>query len=298
MARDGKLRLRVLDAYGNFIREKADVLLRNQTVTDHVRLSGLDLGQELVVDSLLGPPQNLYLLEISAPSYRPVRRFVSTATGSGPTRLIYLPIDAHKVVRVDFPAYEDLAEGARRLLERSDAVLGQSGHAGKDLYLNLDPIRRAGLLNILAKCRRTLLANGEHVLTYLAADASALLEIRGDRFFASVPKELREEVKHSVAEEIFEPVSGALHTPPKGYSPAGSFKTRDSYGNLQLTFFARGSRWVADIDIDDAAGLEHVFQVLRNALTGRPTHPYDIHQILLVHQELDSGYRLKTAAPA
>lgn len=298
MARDGKLRLRILDAYGNFIQEKADVLLRNQAVTDQVRLAGLDLAQEVVVDALLGPPQNLYLLELAAPSYRPVRRFVSTATRPGPARLIYLPIDSHKVVRVDFPAYEDLAEGARRLLERSDAVLGQSGHAGKELYLNLDPIRRAGLLNILAKCRRTLLANGEHVLGYLAAEPSALLEIRGDRFFVAVPKELREEVKHSVAEEIFEPVSGALHTPPKGFSAAGSFKTRDSYGNLQLTFFARGNRWVADIDIDDAAGLEHVFQVMRNALTGRPTHPYDIHQILLIHQELDSGYRLRTAATA
>jgi len=298
MARDGRLELRVLDAYGHFIQERADVVLRNQAVTDHVRLAGLDLSREAVIGDLLGPPQNLYLLEIGAPSYRPVRRFVSTTTRSGSARLISLPIDPHKVVRVDFPAYEDLAEAACRLLERSDGVLGQSGHAGKDLYLNLDPIRRAGLLNILAKCRRTLLANGESVLAYLAAEPSALVEIRGDRFFASVPKELREEVKHSVAEEIFEPVSGALHTPPKGFSPAGSFKTRDSYGNLQLTFFARGSRWVADIDIDDAAGLEHVFQVVRNALTGRPTHPYDIHQILLLHQELDSGYRLRTAAPA
>jgi len=298
MARDGKLTLRVLDAYGNPVQEKADLVLRNQAVTDHVRLAGLDLAREVVIDNLLGPPQNLYLMEIAAPSYRPVRRFVSTSARAVSPRLIYLPIDSNKVVRVDFPAYEDLPEAARRLLERSNGVLGQSGHAGKDLYLNLDPIRRAGLLNILAKCRRTLLANGESVAAYLASEPSALVEIRGDRFFASVPKELREEVKHSVAAEIFEPVSGALHRPPSGFSPAGSFKTRDSYGNLQLTFFARGNRWVADIDIDDAAGLEHVFQVVRNAVTGRPTHPYDIHQILLIHQELDSGYRLRTTAPS
>jgi hypothetical protein len=49
---------------------------------------------------------------------------------------------------------------------------------------------------------------------------------------------------------------------------------------------------VADIDIDDAAGLEHVFQVVRNALSGRPTHPYDIHEILLAYQEIDPGYNL------
>jgi hypothetical protein len=48
---------------------------------------------------------------------------------------------------------------------------------------------------------------------------------------------------------------------------------------------------VADIDIDDAAGLEHVFQVARNALTRRPTHPYFIRDLLLRHQEIDPGYR-------
>jgi hypothetical protein len=298
MARDGRLRLRVVDAYGEFIQEKVEVTLRNQALSDQVRLTELDVSREVVIGNLLGPPNNLYLTEIVAPSYRPVRRFLSTDGRAGQVRQIRLPIDARKVVRVDFPAYGELGEATRALLERSGAVLGQGGHAGQDLYLNLDPIRRAGLLNILAKTGRTLLANGRSVLSYLAEEGSELLEIRGDRFFAAVPKELREEVKHSVADETFEPAPDTLHTPPKGFSRAGSFKTRDTYGNLQLTFFARGNRWVADIDIDDAAGLEHVFQVVRNALTGAPTHPYDIHQILLVHQELDSGYRLRTAAPA
>jgi hypothetical protein len=36
-----------------------------------------------------------------------------------------------------------------------------------------------------------------------------------------------------------------------------------------------------------------VFQVLRNSLTGRPTHPYDIHEILLLHQKLDVGYQFE-----
>ena len=48
---------------------------------------------------------------------------------------------------------------------------------------------------------------------------------------------------------------------------------------------------VADIDIDDAAGLEHLFQVVRNAITGRPTHPFNIHEILVFHQKIDPGYR-------
>jgi hypothetical protein len=75
-----------------------------------------------------------------------------------------------------------------------------------------------------------------------------------------------------------------------GFNKAGSYKTEDAYGNLQLTFFMKGDECVADIDIDDAAGLGHVFQVLRNALANRATHPYDIHEILLFHQKLDPLY--------
>jgi len=85
-------------------------------------------------------------------------------------------------------------------------------------------------------------------------------------------------------------VSGALHHPPTGFAEAGSFKTPDHYGNLCLTFFMKGDDCVADIDIDDAGGLEHAFQVLRNKLSGHPTHPYNIHEILVGYQQLDPGY--------
>ena len=105
--------------------------------------------------------------------------------------------------------------------------------------------------------------------------------------------ELREEVKNSALSGHFFEAPSGLHRPPDGFESAGSWKTPDHYGNLQVTFFAKGSsEWVADIDIDDAGGLAHVFQVLRNHLTGRPTHPYDIQQILLVHQKIDPGYSL------
>ena len=52
----------------------------------------------------------------------------------------------------------------------------------------------------------------------------------------------------------------------------------------------KGDDCVADIDIDDASGLEHVFQVVRNKLSGKPTHPYNIHEILVAHQKIDPGY--------
>jgi len=42
---------------------------------------------------------------------------------------------------------------------------------------------------------------------------------------------------------------------------------------------------------DDAGGLGHIFQVLKNHFTGQPTHPYNIHEILMAHQHLDAAYR-------
>jgi hypothetical protein len=33
-----------------------------------------------------------------------------------------------------------------------------------------------------------------------------------------------------------------------------------------------------------------VFQVVRNSVSGRPTHPFDIHEILVTHQRLEPGY--------
>jgi hypothetical protein len=173
-----------------------------------------------------------------------------------------------------------------RLLENSPGVLGFEGVSGPDLYSALPPLSRAGLLNILAKSRRTRLSNTRPVLSYF----ESLVEIRGDRFYVQTPHELREETKNSALAELFFEVNATLHRTKPGFSLAGSWKTPDNYGNLQLTFSTDGTNWMADVDIDDAAGIAHVFQVLRNAFTG-PTHPYDIHQILIHHQELDPDYR-------
>ena len=207
------------------------------------------------------------------------------ASGITPLSLTF-PIDPGKVTKVNFPAYPKLADDLRTLLENSDKAFSFEAMKGKDLYDALDDIRKAGLLNIAVKAGTTPLSNKKTVLSYI----QKLNEIRGDRFFCVVPKELREETKNSVAEGLFHPADQSLHHPPPGFSPAGSFKTPDHYGNLQLTFFMNGDDCVADIDIDDAAGLEHVFQVVRNKLSGNPTHPYNIHEILVGYQKLDPGY--------
>jgi hypothetical protein len=181
------------------------------------------------------------------------------------------------------------------VFEASKAVLGFAGISGETLYDSLDDLRKAGMMNIIAKASRTRFASGKSVLNFLGR----LLELRQDRFFATVTQELRDETKNSVAAGFLHPVPASLHAPPVGFISGGSFKSQDSYGNIQLTFWQNAADWQADIDIDDAAGLDHVFQVVRNTLSGRPTHPYDIHEILLAFQEIDPGYNLvvNTAQP-
>src|SRR5882762_132874 len=285
MAAEVRLQLELLNVYGKFLGEKVDVILRHQVLSEVVKVS-VNATTKVNITGLRGAPQGLYRIDIDPPSYQYVSQFINMkASGITPLSVTF-PIDPEKVTKVNFPTFAKLAADLRTVLENSDKVFSFEGKTGKDLYDSLDDIRKAGLMNIGAKSGFTPLTNGRSVLSYI----QKLNEIRGDRFFAVVPKELREETKNSVANGLFHPVDGILHHPPAGFAPAGSFKTPDHYGNLQLTFFMKGDDCVADIDIDDAAGLEHVFQVLRNKLSGQPTHPYNIHEILVAHQKLDPGY--------
>jgi hypothetical protein len=286
-ARQGQLRLELVDVYGTRLNQNVDILLSHLQLSDRQIVRGIGSSSIILIRDLHGAPQGVYRVEVDPPAYLPVSQFVNlNASGVTDLRLTF-PVDTHKIERVEFPSFQNLPEPVQQLLERSSSLLAFEGTSGAALFAALDDIRRAGFLNIAAKAQSALLANGKTVF----GQVQQLLEVRGDRFFARVPKELREETKNSVDAGLFHAVDGSLHHPPSGYTSAGSFKTEDRYGNLQLSFFLNGSDCVADIDIDDAAGLEHLFQVVRNSITGRPTHPFNIHEILVFHQKIDPGYR-------
>ena len=286
MANPVILSLEFRDVYGDLLKEKVDIILRHEVLSQVVKVSN-NASTKIEIKGLTGAPQGLYRIDIDPPSYQYVSQFINLkASGTTPLSLTF-PIDPSKVKKVKFPAFGSTVGDLQRLLENSEKMLGFEGKKGKALYDGIDDIRRAGLLNIAAKTRATLLTNERTVLSYV----QELRELRGDRFFATVPKELREETKNSVAEGLFHPADSSLHHPPTGFSHAGSFKTPDHYGNLQVTFFMNEvGDCVADIDIDDAAGIEHVFQVVKNKLSGNPTHPYNIHEILVGYQHNDPGY--------
>jgi hypothetical protein len=287
MPNPGTLKVTLADVHGRPLSERVHINLRHQTRGSELRVH-VQAGKSVLIRDLLAQPDGVYRIHIDPSSYLPVSHFVSIKSrGITPLALTF-PVDPRKVRLAEFPAYDDLSEDGRRILDASNAVLGFEGHTGPALYDRLDDIRRAGLLNILAKTMRTTFGTGRTVLSYV----HNLTEIRGDRFYAVVLKALREETKNSLPAGLFEQAPRGLHHPPEGFDYAGSYKTPDHYGNLHLTFFVRSDEWRADIDIDDAGGLAHVFQVLRNELAGRPTHPYDIHELLVQHQKIDPGYTL------
>jgi hypothetical protein len=54
-------------------------------------------------------------------------------------------------------------------------------------------------------------------------------------------------------------------------------------------------RMAADIDIDESSGIEHGFEVIRNAAFKKRTNPFLIHEFLLSadlkNLSLDPGYK-------
>ena len=78
-----------------------------------------------------------------------------------------------------------------------------------------------------------------------------------------------------------------------------SIKSTEDYGNIQLTLgpgthpSTGESVWLLDADIDENGRLmKHFGDLIKHKFTGG-THPYDIHEyLLLTHEEIDLGYRL------
>ena len=290
MAQNGKLKLDLQDVFGKRIQEEVDISLRNLQLSHAPTFRKVDASKSITIGDLFTAPQGNYQLAVDPPSYNPVNHFVNIKTSGITEKIVALPVDLTKIVSVTFPAFAKGSKELKSLLNTSANVFGFENKTGAELYDALDDVRRAGTLNIATKTLATTFSNGVSVLALI----KELRELRGDRFFASVEKALRDETIHSLNTGLFHKADESLHSLPpgfEGFERADSFKTNDQYGNLQLSFFRKGDQFVADIDIDDAAGLGHIFQVLKNHFTGSPTHPYNIHEILIKHQQLDPGYR-------
>jgi len=150
MANEVKLRLELTDVYGEGVREKVDVILRHQVLSEVLKASA-NASSPIEITGLRGFPQGLYRMEIDPPSYQYISQFINMKA-SGVTKVpITFPIDPKKVKKVNFPVHTKLSDDLKRILEASGSVLSFEGKTGRTLYDALDDIRRAGLLNIAVK---------------------------------------------------------------------------------------------------------------------------------------------------
>ena len=229
-----------------------------------------------------------YVIKVFPMRHRPVAQFAFPGPDDNPSVVhLYCPLHPERVRAATFPAYERLAPELQRVLacSRVEGVDGQ----GDAMYGALNNLQKAGLFNLFGKMTTFGFDEQRTIWTFV----DGIFRVRADRVFADVQPALRDMVKTAVAADRFREVSGTLHTPPPGFGHAGSFKTAEQYGNLQLTFFVSAAlTFKVDADIDDAAGLGHTFQVIRNWVTQGTTHPYDIHQILAFRQEVLLPYDL------
>jgi hypothetical protein len=281
--------VRLKDVHGAPVADTVEFTLYNQRAGSlNQRFRVQTRARPVTLDSVPAFPFGVAEVFIAPDAYRFKQVFVNVPAGEPVVLDETLFIDPARATPA-FPTFADLQSDLAwaTLVRVLDASGIRSEAAWKD---GLDPLQKAGLLNLHAKLRTEVVGTGESLLESVVR----VTEFRPERIYAEVASTLYDRVRE--LPHVFRVVSGALHRFPDGYTrvePHGSFKTYDRAGNLQLTFARNAAGdFLADIDIDDHQGIQHAADVLRHKITGRNTHPYDIHQILLHFQGLDPGYRV------
>ena len=296
----GSLTIEVSDARGGAVSGRLDIELDPHAQSiggDAMEVSFNVAGHksfEITNISCHDGPGTLYAVRLNADGYKPYAFFQPMRPGARnlPSEArVRLMVNPKKVHSIAAPAFAELPAAFRRALEAAEMaeladedrdLLGLSGAA---LYDAMDPMRKASLLNLVAKGMH---GSSDRIASFVRSPAI----LRQDRCFAEVDPALHDKLARS---DKYKSAPGKLHTPPRGFELANSFKSRDAHANLQVTFMRQIGTDVmwADIDIDEASGFEHGFEVIRNALVDGRTNPYVVRELLLLaldHQPIDPGY--------
>ena len=205
---------------------------------------------------------------------------------------LFSPIYPERAVAT-FPPYGQLDTGLRKTLENSTLEADPNAASlsalpgatpGERLYAGLSDLQKAGLLNVYRKLAATPVGDGMG------------WQFVNDLYrFRKRPSRLSRPGEDSGQGRTLS--QGRWRSPqPTHWLYVERFiqddrKLRQPAADL-LASTKTPLEFRVDSDIDDASGIGHVFQVLRNWLTGSQTHPYDIHQILAFHQALKPQYDL------
>ncbi len=284
------------DVYGNTITDRVVIKIYNTQLQSEKQSFIVNFqGAPVILPKKVAAfPTGLAQMVIQPERYRFKQRFINVEAGGINKITEYFFVDPekanpHPITFGDLPGKSYAGELLR--------ILGSSG-IDQGVWDSLDPRNRATILNLSAKMSRETVAGGRALITFVESlDRTWLDTEHRERIYARVNADLLNALRGSP--EVYISVNGGMHHfPPNGnwksVKPPDSFKTlRDSAGNIQLTFARNGAgEMLADIDIDDHKGLQHVADVLKHIFSGKETDPYDIHEILRLSQQLDAGYRL------
>ena len=300
----GDLLVQITVLTGEPVRDRVEIEMQRVSGEPGTGGEAMELSVKMGSDTDLtitgitcrGGPGTMYRIAVSAPHYRDYSFFqliqenvVNTASDD-----VEFWVKPGDVSEIRGPGFDDLPERLRVILTDASMrtvkpedqdLLGASGAL---LYQKLGPLRKACLLNIAKKASHP---TADNCFPFVGA----LLLCRQDRFFAMVDSSLPERLRSS---PVYKSAPETLHEPLPGFQLAeGSFKTRDAHANLQVTFMrhTQTGDLAADIDIDESSGIEHGFEVVRNAIFRKRTNPYLIREFMLTadlrEHTLDPGYR-------
>lgn len=300
----GDLLVQITVLTGEPVRDRVEIEMKPMSGEPGTGGEGLELSTNMGADTDLtitgvtcrGGPGTIYRMSLSAPHYRDYSFFqlvqenvVNTSSDD-----VEFWVKPGNVREIRAPKFDDLPTRLRTILADADmrAVKQEDqdlvGASGASLFKKLGPLRKACLLNIAKKASHP---TADNCFPFLGA----LLLCRQDRFFAMVDSTLPGRLRDSA---VYKSAPETLHEPLPDFQLAeGSFKTRDAHANLQVTFMrhTQTGDLAADIDIDESSGIEHGFEVIRNAIFRKRTNPYLVREFMLTadlrEHTLDPGYR-------
>ncbi len=261
--------------------------------TNHIQATVPLSGQTDVAIQLQDCPLGTYRFELSPTNYRVIQFFLTLPPGGTVVRQkpVVFPVDPARVIGISAPAFAALDPKLQGLLNAAKIQLnGVAAPAGERLYAALPPNLKAALLNLFLKSSNTRLGDGTSCFDHV----HIMSELDQDRLFATVDAAL---VEDTINSPQFHSVDFSLHKEVPPYKLFSSFKTLDAQGNLQLTFSRKDATTkdcLVDMDIDEAQGIGHVFEVIGNVFTGL-TNPYNIREILMAAQGLRPLYTFQFA---
>lgn len=283
------------DVYGNTITDEVEIKIYNTQLQSLKNIYNVSFkGQPVTLVGVPAFPTGHAQMIITPNKYRFKQRFINVETGitNRVTEYFFVEPSKAKPHPIEFGDLGNKTYGANLLQILHDSEIGE------DEWNKLSKQNRATILNLCAKMSRETVKSGAKLTSFIQRiDQTWLDSQHRERIYALVKPGLLAALR-AYPEKYFS-VDSSMHKFPSdewaSVDPPDSFKTlKDAAGNIQLTFASKVETVgnLADIDLDDHKGLQHVADVLKHKFSGKDTDPYDIHEILWFFQQLDAEYRL------